>query len=99
MSKLDNAITDGVSNHTGEWANPFIFEGNFSAEQLQAILVGLQGAKRLKNNIKRLILELIGDVEQRETEDMSLKSWSTDDYKAFGKNELKLELRNKVEAL
>lgn len=99
MSKLDTAIKDGVSNHTNEWANPFLFKENFSPEQLQTILEGIQNSKRLKNNIKRLMLELIGDVEHRETSDMSLKSWSTADYKAFGCNELKIELRKKVEAL
>ncbi len=52
-----------------------------------------------KEDIKGLILELIGDPEQRETEDMSLSSWTPDDYKAFGKNELKIELRQKAQAL
>lgn len=49
--------------------------------------------------IKELFLELVGDVEQRETTDMSLKSWTSDDYKAFGRNELRIELRQKVEEL
>ncbi len=39
------------------------------------------------------VLELIGDIEQRETTDMSLSSWTPEDYKAFGKNELKIELK------
>lgn len=52
-----------------------------------------------KQQIKDLIRELIGDVEQRETEDMSLNSWTPEDYKAFGKNELKIELRRRVNEL
>jgi hypothetical protein len=43
-------------------------------------------------------LELIGDVEQRETEDLSLQSWTPEDYKAFGKNELRVKLRQQVTA-
>lgn len=49
--------------------------------------------------LKELMLELIGELEQRETDDMSLKSWTNEDYKVFGKNELKIELRQKVEEL
>lgn len=52
-----------------------------------------------KQQVKDIFLELIGDVEQRETDDMSLKSWTPDDYKAFGKNELKVELYRKAEHL
>lgn len=40
-------------------------------------------------------LEIIGDMEERETEDMSLQSWGKEDYEAFGRNILRLELRNK----
>jgi len=52
-----------------------------------------------KEAIKDLMLELIGDMEERETSDMTLKSWTNEDYKAFGKNELKAELRQKVAEL
>ena len=52
----------------------------------------LKGA--LNDYYLELVLEIIGDIEQRETEDMSLLSWTPEDYKVFGKNELKIELRN-----
>ena len=44
---------------------------------------------------KKEALEMIGELEERETEDMSLQSWDKDDYKAFGRNGLRAELRNK----
>ncbi len=61
---------------------------------------GWQGSDYVaKPDIKALMLELIDDMEQRETEDMTLSSWSTEDYKAFGRNGLRAELRNKVQDL
>lgn len=52
-----------------------------------------------KEQIKDLMLELIGDMEERETEDMALKSWSKEDYKAFGRNDLRSEMMKKVSEL
>lgn len=40
--------------------------------------------------------EVIGNMEYRETEDMSLKTWSDEDLKAFGRNELRNEQREKL---
>lgn len=54
---------------------------------------------QLRPHIKTLMLDIIGDMEQRETEDMSLKSWSNDDYRAFGRNEFRGELIKKVNDL
>jgi hypothetical protein len=54
---------------------------------------------RLEQLFKDKMFEMIGDVEQRETYDMSLNSWTPEDYKVFGKNELKIELLQKVEKL
>jgi hypothetical protein len=55
----------------------------------------------LKQAIKQLMIDefekLIGDMEYRETFDMGLSSWTTDDIKAFGRNELRIELRQKLE--
>lgn len=54
-----------------------------------------------KQAIKQLMVDefekLIGDMEYRETFDMGLSSWSNEDYKAFGRNELRAELRQKLE--
>ena len=58
-------------------------------EELEA-----EAIKSLNKTYLELVLEIIGDIEQRETEDMSLLSWTPEDYKVFGKNELKIELRN-----
>lgn len=49
-----------------------------------------------KAAIKAYIAELLGEMESRETEDMRLKSWTPEDYKAFGRNELRAELRQKA---
>lgn len=59
-----------------------------------------QNFKEAKQAIKQLMVDefekIIGDMEYRETEDMSLGSWSNEDYKAFGRNELRIELRQKL---
>lgn len=52
-----------------------------------------------KQRVKDFFMELIGEMERRETTDMSLKSWTPEDYKAFGRNELRIELQQKVEQL
>jgi len=52
-----------------------------------------------KAEVKEMMLALIGDMEQRETEDMQLKSWTNEDYKAFGRNDLRSKLISKVVAL
>lgn len=49
--------------------------------------------KALNAHYLTIAERLIGEPEYRETLDMGLSSWSTDDLKAFGKNELKIELR------
>jgi len=87
MSKLDEIVSNeyNVTYHV------------LTGEEQRKLWVTFQ--PKVKQQIKNLMLELIGDVEQRETEDMTLKSWTPDDYKAFGKNELKIKLRQKVEQL
>lgn len=51
------------------------------------------------DDIKGLIMSMVGEPEARETTDMTLGSWTPEDYKVFGKNELIVELKNKIEAL
>jgi len=53
----------------------------------------------LEKEIKKLFIELLGEPTAVETEDMSLKSWTHEDMKTFGKNELIIELKNKVDEL
>lgn len=52
-----------------------------------------------KREFKALILELIGAMEERETEDMMLKSWTAEDQRAFGRNTLRSKIIKKVEKL
>lgn len=52
--------------------------------------------KEPKQQLLSTMLELVGDMEQRETEDMTLKSWTPEDYKAFGRNELRAEIISKL---
>lgn len=42
--------------------------------------------------LKADVVEAMGDMEGRETEDMSLKSWTPEDYKAFGRNHLRAQI-------
>ena len=49
-----------------------------------------------KKLLLRELLELVGESEYRETLDMGLSSWANDDFKAFGQNELKVKLRQKL---
>ena len=51
------------------------------------------------DEIKRLVIELIGPMEIQETSDMTLSSWTNEDYKAFGRNELRSEVLKKVATL
>lgn len=48
------------------------------------------------NNILNLIESVVDDMEYQETEDMSLKSWTPEDYKAFGRNELRAAIKSKL---
>lgn len=52
-----------------------------------------------KKKITDLFVELLGKMEGRETEDLSLKGWTNEDYKAFGRNGLRSELLKKINKL
>ena len=52
--------------------------------------------KKLDAHYYQLMLSLVGDMEYRETLDMGLSSWTGEDYKAFGRNELRSELCKKL---
>ena len=74
-------------------------------EQIQEIVynvidMGLEeddAVKQLLNLFKQYGEEVIGDVEYRETEDMSLSSWTDEDKKAFARNELIIEQRQRLD--
>ena len=48
------------------------------------------------DEIEVVINESIGEMEYRETEDMELKTWSAEDLKAFGRNELRNEIKSNL---
>lgn len=52
-----------------------------------------------KSDIYSLLMDVIGDMEYRETLDMGLSSWTNEDFKAFGRNELRNEQRQKLNQL
>lgn len=63
MSKLDDAIKDGISNHSGEFINPWLVKGSFTHEQLAVVLDGITQSERLKKNVKTLILDLFKEAD------------------------------------
>lgn len=83
MSKLDDIIIEHREWMRGVRTDHLI--GSSSGETKLAI--------------KNLMKELIGEPEYRKTGDMSLQSWTSEDYKQFGKNELIIEIIQKVEQL
>ena len=56
IDELRHAVREGLSNHTGEFANPWIFKKNYSHEELADILEDIMASKRLFDNLQRLIL-------------------------------------------
>ena len=56
IDELRHAVREGLSNHTGEFANPWIFKKNYSHEELADILEDIMASKRLFDNMQRLIL-------------------------------------------
>lgn len=64
QEKIEAAIKDGLSNHTGEWFNSWIVPGlNLTEEQLRDLLFYLTKVKRLQDNI----LNLLEDEKQKAT--------------------------------
>jgi len=99
MSKLDD-IVKHIGSPYGEGATYDHNNDNSHLDESDADL--------LRQDIIELILDLIGPMEQQETTDMSLSSWTNEDYagfvytpnvvvsKAFGRNELRSEVLKKV---
>jgi hypothetical protein len=54
--QIEEAIKDGLSNHTGEWFNGFIAPGlSLDEQQSRDLLFYLTKANRLKENLAKLI--------------------------------------------
>ena len=95
MSKLDDLLND-IAEGERSWIYDQLDGTSFIKNELDLVDNKVSEAKQ---QLKDLMLELVGQPEQRETDDMSLKSWTPDDYKAFGRNELIVKLRNEIEQL
>ena len=98
MTQLDKRLDEILNSLVNqvEWCvNPSAGAISVNREKEQT------AQKQAKQAIKQLMADefekMIGDIEYRETSDMGLSSWTTDDIKAFGRNELKIELRQKLE--
>ena len=52
--KLRDAVRDGLANHTGEFANPWIFTKNYRHEELAQILEDIMNSERLFKNLLQL---------------------------------------------
>jgi len=59
MNDIKEAVRDGLANHTGEFANPWIFKGSYSHELLADILNDIMASERLFKNIEALIQEQV----------------------------------------
>lgn len=70
-------------------------DSSLSATLKTRHIVASDAKSAIRKHILQEALEMIGDMEERETDDMSLQSWGKEDYEAFGRNMLRNELRNK----
>lgn len=55
--QIRKAVKDGLSNHTGEFANPWIFKKSYSREELADILNDIMASERLFKNLEALFTE------------------------------------------
>lgn len=67
--ELRKAVRDGLSNHTGEFVNPWIFRKNYSHEELTDMLDDIMAGERLFKNLQALIrtekLKLLAAAKKR----------------------------------
>ncbi len=57
LDELKAIVRDGLANHTGEFANPWIFKGNYSHELLADILNDIMASERLFKNLSQLLIK------------------------------------------
>lgn len=57
IDKIKETVRDGLANHTGEFANPWIFKGSYSHELLADILNDIMASERLFKNLQQLLDE------------------------------------------
>jgi hypothetical protein len=67
--ELRKAVRDGLSNHTGEFVNPWMFRKNYSHEELTDMLDDIMAGERLFKNLQALIrtekLKLLAEVREQ----------------------------------
>ena len=59
LEEVKEAVKDGLSNHSGEFANPWIFKGSYSHELLADILNDIMNSERLFKNLEKLIADKV----------------------------------------
>lgn len=93
MSSLKKDIEGVLDNLAVKAIDKYVLSGGMGE------LVKMEVAREItkaNKQILNLIESVIGDMEHRETEDMGLKSWTPEDYKAFGRNELRADIKSKL---
>lgn len=86
--QIEEAIVDGLSNHTGEWFNGFIVPGlNLTEEQSKDLLFYLVKAKRLNKNIQSLINQQVKEARLDESRGYHLINTNFDNYEIYWIND------------
>ena len=80
--ELREVVRDGLSNHTGEFVNPWIFRKSYSHEELTDMLDDIMASERLFKNLQSFIrtekLKLLAEVRERvvgENQHSEHKEW------------------------
>ena len=81
-----------VSVHLTQWFRGLGIDTHQVQNSSKAIVSIVEESFRSVSDIR----DAVGEMELRETEDMSLKSWTPEDYKAFGRNQLRAEVLERL---
>lgn len=61
VEEIKEAVRDGLANHSGEFANPWIFKGSYSHELLADILNDIMASERIFKNLDKLISSKVNE--------------------------------------
>lgn len=86
--ELDNILFEAIESAASYTHKVTAEEADYIQEQAK---------QSIKSLFQEIVEECIGEMEYRNTEDMSLSTWSAEDLKAFGRNELRNEIMNDLE--
>lgn len=70
LEEVKEAVKDGLSNHSGEFANPWIFKGSYSHELLADILNDIMNSERLFKNLEKLIADKVAQAVNKAEKNM-----------------------------